>query len=388
MPEPKAYADGIPVYCAHDAIVDLIKLLPHPNNPNKHNDAQIKMGARIIKGNGWRNPITVSKLSGFITKGHGRLLFAQALGVTSAPVDYQEYANEAEEWQDILADNRLAELAEPDLDLVKDILENTENIDALLTGYDLDELLKETGSVEIPVDDGFDENPDEIETDIQIGQIFQLGRHRLMCGDATNDLHINQLMGDDDADFLFTDPPYEFDVIKLLNIIQFIDIKHILMMVGFAQEIELLKSDALTPKFDMIYLRRHHVSPPRKIPDHPHFMHVSLIYFTRGDVKSNFDRRLARGAFSDAAFFPSVIEEEAHVDKREFGYGKDLSAICKIISGFDFKIMLDLFGGSGTFLMACEKMNKTCYCMELDPKSCQLIINRWEKATGEKAEKK
>jgi hypothetical protein len=120
----------------------------------------------------------------------------------------------------------------------------------------------------------------------------------------------------------------------------------------------------------------------------PHYKHIQLIYFTKDKAKSIFDKLCARGAFSDAAFFPTVIEEEEHVNKKEFGYGKDLGAICKIISGFDFKEMLDLFGGSGTFLMACEKMGKTCYAMELDPKSCQLIINRWEKDTTQnKAQK-
>jgi hypothetical protein len=386
MTEPKAYADDIPVWCAHEAVVDILKVVPNPRNPNSHPGTQVDLGARIIKANGWRWPIVISKRSGFISKGHGRLLFAQKLGVREVPVDYQDYETEADEWADVLADNKLQEFAEPDLDLVKDILESVEALEDWRTAYDLEELNKEIGSVEIPGDDNFDEDPDGIETDIQVGQIFQLGRHRLMCGDATNDLHINQLLGDGEPEFLFTDPPYEFDITRLFNILEYINIKHLLMMVGFPQAIELLKSDKLTPKFDLIYVRNHHISPPRKIPDHPHFIHVQLIYFTVGQIKSIFDRRLARGAFSEAAFFPSVVEEEEHVDKKEFGYGKDLGAICKIISGFDFKEMLDLFGGSGTFLMACEKMGKTCYCMELDPKSCQLIINRWEAGTGEKAQ--
>lgn len=133
-------ADGIPVWCAHDKIVDIVKLIPNPRNPNQHPKSQIDVGARIINTHGWRLPITVSKRSGFITKGHGRLLFAEKLGVTKAPVDYQDYATEADEWQDVIADNRLQELSEPDVDIILNLLTEIEDIDINMTGYDLDEM--------------------------------------------------------------------------------------------------------------------------------------------------------------------------------------------------------------------------------------------------------
>ena len=143
----KAEADSIPVFCAHDKIIDIIEAIPNPRNPNKHPDSQIELLARIIKAQGWRNPIVISKLSGFITKGHGRLLAAQKLGVTQIPVDYQDYANSAAEWADIIADNKIAELAEPDDKLIKDILDEIRGeIDLDLTGYagvSIDKLLKD-----------------------------------------------------------------------------------------------------------------------------------------------------------------------------------------------------------------------------------------------------
>jgi ParB-like chromosome segregation protein Spo0J len=114
---------------------------PIPRNPNHHSDAQIKLGAKIIKGNGWRAPITISNLSGMVTRGHGRILFAQEAGLTEGPIDYQDYENEAAEWADLLADNRLSELSEIDLSEVKDILDGIEDIDVDLTGYSVDELL-------------------------------------------------------------------------------------------------------------------------------------------------------------------------------------------------------------------------------------------------------
>lgn len=110
--EPKAMAGEIPVFCAHDEIVDIVKLVPNPKNPNQHPEDQIELLGRIIKATGWRQPITVSKRSGYIVKGHGRLQAAMAAGFTSVPVDFQNYANDAEEWADLVADNRLAELSD------------------------------------------------------------------------------------------------------------------------------------------------------------------------------------------------------------------------------------------------------------------------------------
>ena len=99
--EVKGYADNIPVYCAHDAIVPLGELRPNPKNPNMHPEEQLKRLGAIIRGAGWRNPITVSTRSGLIVRGHGRLAAAQLEGLTEAPVDYQNYTSDAEELADL-----------------------------------------------------------------------------------------------------------------------------------------------------------------------------------------------------------------------------------------------------------------------------------------------
>ena len=140
--EPKAYADGVPVFCAHDKVVDIETLVPNPKNPNQHPDAQIQLLGRIIRQTGWRQPITISKRSGFIVKGHGRLLAARLEGMKEAPVDYQNYTNEAEEYADLVADNRIAELAETDNKLLADIFADidTGEIPMELTGYTEDEV--------------------------------------------------------------------------------------------------------------------------------------------------------------------------------------------------------------------------------------------------------
>lgn len=135
--EPKAIADSVPVYCAHDAIVDVAKLVPNPKNPNTHPDEQIQLLGRIIRQTGWRQPITVSTRSGFIVKGHGRLSAALLEGVKEVPVDYQNYASEAEEYADLVADNRIAELAEIDNKMLADIFADidTGEIPLELTGF-------------------------------------------------------------------------------------------------------------------------------------------------------------------------------------------------------------------------------------------------------------
>lgn len=134
---PKSYAGKIPVFCAFDKIADISELAENPLNPNKHDDAQIKMLAEIIKATGWRAPITVSTRSGLIVKGHGRKAAAVLAGLESAPVDYQEYASESEEYADMVADNRIAELAYVDNVALTDVFEliDTGEVPFELSGY-------------------------------------------------------------------------------------------------------------------------------------------------------------------------------------------------------------------------------------------------------------
>ena len=133
----KGIADKIKVFCCFDEIVDIKKLNPNPLNPNKHPKEQVEKLAFIIKTNGWRSPITVSKRSGMIVKGHGRLEAAKLLKVKEVPVDYQDYESESQEYEDLLADNRIAELSETDnkilLDLFHEYDNGANNIE--LTGY-------------------------------------------------------------------------------------------------------------------------------------------------------------------------------------------------------------------------------------------------------------
>lgn len=160
-------AKGTPVYCAFDELVDVEALVPNPRNPNKHPERQVELLAKIIQHQGWRAPITVSRRSGFIVRGHARLLAARKLGETDVPVDYQDYATEAEEWADLIADNRIAELSQMDNELLKDLLQDidTGEIDMELTGFEKAEL--ERMLTAVPPDVEFPEYDEEVENDVK-----------------------------------------------------------------------------------------------------------------------------------------------------------------------------------------------------------------------------
>ena len=122
-------AGNIPVYCAFDKIVPLEELKPNPKNPNRHPGDQVELLAKVIEAQGWRQPVKVSTRSGFIVSGHGRYEAAVLLGCP-VPVDFQDYPSEAEELADLLADNRIAELAEMDEKMLAEVF-------AVIDGSDL-----------------------------------------------------------------------------------------------------------------------------------------------------------------------------------------------------------------------------------------------------------
>jgi hypothetical protein len=140
-PAHSILASGIAVRCAHTRIANTVDLVAFPRNPNTHSDKQLALLAKIIKSTGWRNPIVVSKRSGFITKGHGRMAAAMLLKLDTVPIDEQDYDSEAQEWADVIADNRIAELADMNekrlAELVRDL--DALNYDSQLLGFTSEE---------------------------------------------------------------------------------------------------------------------------------------------------------------------------------------------------------------------------------------------------------
>ena len=148
-PTPK----GPLIHCAHDRMADIATLVANPRNPQIHPEAQVALLARIIAHQGWRSPIVVSRRSGFVVAGHGRLLAARKLGLVEGPVNDQDFATEADEWAHLLADNRLSALAETDEGLLRGLVVELQatDLDLNLTGFDeaaLGELLNISDAVE------------------------------------------------------------------------------------------------------------------------------------------------------------------------------------------------------------------------------------------------
>ena len=202
------------VHCKRTRLMPIGELIPNPRNPNTHSDDQLNRLAEVLKFQGWRSPIVVSTRSGFIVKGHGRLAAAKIAGFDQVPVDEQDYASEAMEWSDLIADNRLAELAEWDGSALKDMIEemDTGEIDLEMTGFSEEELARLMSQFHVDDDvehdgDGVDESPPENPTTKE-GDIYEMNGHRLLCGDSTNPKDFAALMDGRKAVVAVSSPPY------------------------------------------------------------------------------------------------------------------------------------------------------------------------------------
>ncbi|MCP5523706.1 MAG: ParB N-terminal domain-containing protein [Verrucomicrobiales bacterium] len=175
-PKPKKRHSGpkepgqTAINCAYDEVVPLEKLVPNPRNPNRHPESQVRLLAKVITHQGWRSPVVVSTRSGFIVAGHGRYEAAKLLGSTEVPVDYQDFATEADEWAHLVADNRIAELAEADEAALKELLGELKATDfeMELTGFDADAL---AGLLAVPAEpeppEDFPEADEDLPTEHQ-----------------------------------------------------------------------------------------------------------------------------------------------------------------------------------------------------------------------------
>lgn len=139
-------AGTIPVRCAFKKMVATNQLKPHPRNPNKHPESQLELFTKIVRSTGWRAPVIVSNLSGYVVAGHGRLMVAKRLGEPVVPVDYQDFATENDEIAHMLADNRLAELADLDMTVVGDLLGelDSQKFDLELAGFNTADIMEDS----------------------------------------------------------------------------------------------------------------------------------------------------------------------------------------------------------------------------------------------------
>ena len=174
-PKARTLANGIEVWCSFDKLVPVGELKPNPRNPNTHPQRQIELLAKNIRYFGWRQTITVSKLTGLIVSGHGRLMAAKQLGVEVVPVDYQDFSSENDELAVLVADNRLAELSTVDLNELEKIASEWKSIDfdTILAGFepaDIEGLLNPGGNDDDEDDDDrHDKELDKSDVTVAVG---------------------------------------------------------------------------------------------------------------------------------------------------------------------------------------------------------------------------
>lgn len=388
------------INCAHRELIatDSPKLIPNPKNPNKHPDDQIERLAKIIAYQGQRSPVVISNLSGFITKGHGRLMAIKKLGWKQLAVDYQDYENEAQEYADIVADNAIAEWSDLDrLEISKQSLELGQDLTLDMLGLkDFEIIIPEV--LDPQTDE--DEVPEVVNPISKRGDVWLLGNHRLMCGDSTMIDDVEKLMNGEKADMVFTDPPYGVSYTGGLG--------------DTGNGLESNKKEMI--KNDDIDLYYEAVTTANQFSNGPVFMFHSdtvpfQLYAAVKDVGARVVALLvwkkkggygALGASYKNNYEPCLlwlpkgkklnfIGESTEtkiweIDKDGLNKlhptQKPVAVPKRAIANHDAKTVLDLFGGSGSTMIACEELKRSSRLMELDEKYCDVIINRWMNYTG------
>lgn len=418
--KPRTHADGIPVYCAYDEIVPIGQLRPNPKNPNKHPQEQIEKLGKIIRGNGWRNPITVSTRSGLIVKGHGRLLTAELEELKEVPVEYQNYESDEAELADLTADNRIAELAEMDAKMLADVFEDIDTgaFDFELSGYseeeyqDLVSSLSEAADTEMNDPDVVVEPPEDPVS--MYGDIWILGgKHRVMCGDSTNPNEVAELMNGEKADLLVTDPPYNVDYEGSAGKIQNDNMTDANFRAFLRDAFKAADANMNEGAAFYIFHRECLIWVKNSLvlgrQDYQ-WRHEPCLYGWKAGAAHYFtDDRSITTVFDDTQRpdFEEMSQEEMKelLEKIYDAAGTLPSSIIycdKPTRNADHPTMkptalieqlvensskrgwkaLDLFGGSGTTLVACEKLGRTAYLMELDTKFVDVIVKRYIRMTG------
>jgi DNA modification methylase len=376
--------------------VSIEKLIPYVNNSRTHSDEQVAQIAASIREFGFNNPVLIDK-DDTIIAGHGRIQAARKLGLAEVPCVRLEHLTETQRKAYIIADNRLALNAGWNEELLtielNDLLADGFALDIL--GFDSDELKSLLDPI-TPTEGLTDEDevpkvPEEPKT--KPGDIYQLGRHRLMCGDSTSIDAVEKLMDGQNADMVFTDPPYGVDYKGINNDSK--DGLEDLLRGAFGNYFAVSKSGAAMYCFHSDKCADIFHSVFREF-----FHFSSMIIWAKNsltlsqtDYQSQHEPCLYGWMKNGSHSWYSDRKQTSvwRFDKEKVvGHTtpKPVALVEKAVtnSSKSGDLVIDFFGGSGSTLIAAEKTGRNCYMMELDPKYCDVIVKRWEDFTGKKAE--
>lgn len=369
----------------------LDEIIPYARNP-RNNAAAVSKVAASLKEYGWQQPIVVDSEM-VIIAGHTRLLAAQQLGLSAAPVVVASDLSPEQVKAYRIADNRVSQEAEWDIDLLAGELKELSelDIDLALTGFDQDEI---DGFIALgdAVEEGLTDEDDVPEVPVDPvtveGDVWVLGNHRVMCGDSTSIDAVEKLMDGQKADMVFTDPPYnvgfngrsgKFDVIKNddLGDDEFDD-----LIDGMCQTIE-----AVSPKVYYVWCNWEFYGVLQSKLDYRAcivwaknvfgmgvgYRHQHEFCLFNGKIDEFIKNESDLWQIKKDAKYMHPTQKPVELSVRAFGNHTKLLRV------------LDLFGGSGSTLIGAEQTGRTCYMMELDPKYCDVIIKRWQDFTGKQA---
>lgn len=378
-------------------------LIPYINNSRTHSEEQVNQIVASINEFGFTNPLLIDEKDNIIA-GHGRLMASKKLGMEEVPCIVLSGLTEAQKKAYIIADNKMALNAGWDEELLKIELENLKELDfdLELTGFNVDELddIFQVEEEQDIVEDDFDIEPPE-ESKAKLGDIYQLGNHRLMCGSALIKEDVAKLMNDAKADMVFTDPPYNLEtkggckgeigkaLRKQGNDIEFIsnfeptNFLKILPLVFDNNKLNayIFCNKELLPTYLNWAVENKYSynvlvwKKPNAIPigdSHRPDIEYLLLFrknaiWNNGLKNVNYSRCLEYSR--ETGLHPTMKPIKLITNEMEISSNKDNN-------------ILDLFGGSGSTLIACEQLNRKCYMMELDPHYISVIIERYINFTG------
>jgi DNA modification methylase len=379
------------------AVTDLI---PYIANSRTHSDAQIAQIAASIKEFGWTNPILVSGDDSIIA-GHGRLMAARKLGMEEVPVIVLDHLSKSQQRALVIADNQLALNAGWNMDMLKAEIEDLQldDFDLNILGFDdkfLDGLLEPEPTAGLTDEDAVPEVPETPKT--VLGDVWVLGDHRLMCGDSTSIDAVEKLMDGQQANMLHTDPPYGVDYEGVPNdhlkdaqlekfLVDALTSAHAVLHPG--SNVYVWHADITAFEFISAFrLSGFKQARPSTIQ----WVKPSLT-MSQGDYHSQNEPCLF--GWKEGSGRVRVKDRKQttiwHCDRTKEAKVhptmKPVELCQRAIENSSVAncIVLDLFGGSGSTLIACEKTNRHARLMELDAKYCDVIIKRWQEFTGKEA---